>query len=83
MEAKFTKGEWHIVPDMKQFINCGNATVAVSYGFTEEIQLANAKLIAAAPEMYDMLLKLEEILRSLHCHGVANEITFLRNKINS
>ena len=62
-EAKFTKGEWGVDYD-----NCdhgggewyviGNAKVEFSYRATTEEREeaeANAHLIAAAPEMYDMI----------------------------
>lgn len=66
-EAKFTKGEWVIevgcsqafVTTDNKFIHEGN--VDISLGYREE-RIANAHLIAAAPEMYEMLDKLGEYL---------------------
>lgn len=62
-EAKFTKGEWvvHIIP---VYLNHGYASVECGdvrihgkhmYNPTEIEATANAYLIAAAPEMYEML----------------------------
>ena len=58
MEFKGTKGKW-ILSKSHQFVEVENYVVcAIPVGSIEDD--ANAKLIASAPEMFDMLQKLLE-----------------------
>ena len=54
-EFKGTKGKWELVKEgMQKHIKCGNRYIAeVWYG--NEEHNSNAKLIASAPEMFEML----------------------------
>ena len=58
-EIKFTKGEWEVVIGdevSKSTLRVFGGVVCVSYnGHQCEESIANAHLIAAAPEMYKML----------------------------
>ena len=69
-ETKFTKGDW--VADYGT-VSCGNISIAdcelnsMEYTATE---IANARLIAAAPEMYDELLSARDMLNAIwHDNG--------------
>lgn len=71
-EAKFTKREWVVVtePESEHYlltVDCGGImqvnviTSATDVTFSESIERsANAHLIAAAPEMYEMLEKIHD-----------------------
>lgn len=63
MEFKGTKGNWEINPRASRNVRCGNVTIANcsagQNGDDEEIEKANAKLIAAAPEMFEFIASLE------------------------
>lgn len=64
METKYTKGTWKISKS-GAFIECENTPIAsVSMSNTE--QLANAKLIAAAPEILNVLIELRNWVCQLH-----------------
>ncbi|AUR98282.1 coil containing protein [Vibrio phage 1.248.O._10N.261.54.F1] len=60
-EAKFTKGEWRILDKYQVGVNVnfgdGFFTIASCQIFNEA--KANAHLIAAAPEMHQMLVQLQ------------------------
>lgn len=65
METKFTKGPWHVKDGV--VVCCGDSggysRVAYAYSghsipYTSEI-LSNAHIIAAAPEMYEILIQLQ------------------------
>lgn len=93
MEAKFTKGPWENWggDNYSCELNAGDCLITLDRRdkntdvcLIERSEMeANAKLIAAAPEMYALLIEAEEALRREHCHGKANEISFLLTKINS
>jgi hypothetical protein len=59
MEFKGTKGSWEINPRASRNVRCGNITIANcssgQNGDNEEEEKFNAKLIAKAPEMFEML----------------------------
>jgi len=57
--AKFTPGPWRIDPDRQDEIidSSGNCVI-----WTAEIESANARLIAAAPDMYEALKTARAIL---------------------
>ena len=73
-EEKFTKGEWALFEDRVGIIDRSDSQ---SYGMMNEIAyidmydhgkeqgIANAHLIAAAPEMYAMLKKLRDDIDSV------------------
>ena len=63
-ETKFTKGEWSV--EDGRVVVCGDFKIAYSYSglsvpFIEHIK-TNANLIAAAPEMYEMLDEVSNVL---------------------
>ena len=85
MEAKFTKGKWRINPEIQfnewgtreTFIECDGKHIATVYGDDEEVE-ANARLIAAAPMMYEALAKIKSM-----CDGnkdLENSIWHTANK---
>ena len=61
METKFTPGPWFVTASMESGpVHAGNGDVIVGYcehnaGRMSAEQWANARLVAAAPEMYDIL----------------------------
>ena len=59
MEFKGTKGNWEVNTRASRNVRCGNVTIANcssgQNGENEEEEIANAKLIASAPEMFEML----------------------------
>lgn len=71
-EAKFTKREWAVItePESERYlttVDCGGVmqlnviTSATDITFAESFERrANAHLIAAAPEMYEMLEKIHD-----------------------
>ena len=91
MEFKGTKGKWHlhelvyenssgIITQAIASYRDSGILVANAYGRNNDTSKANAKLIAAAPEMFEMLKEL-----SKHHQGGHSEIGFkikqLLNKI--
>lgn len=59
METKFTKGEWKVGEGIAS-VECGNDFIATCHHITEqwiteEQAIANAKLIAAAPDLLEAL----------------------------
>lgn len=62
-EAKFTKEEWRVIDD-RNFGPSYGVYIGRDGGFKFHHEMANAKanahLIAAAPEMYEMLASLRE-----------------------
>ena len=63
-EFKGTKGEWKINPRASRNVQCNGTTIANcsagQSGDDEHIEIANAKLIACAPEMLEMLKRVYE-----------------------
>lgn len=66
METKFTKGEWKVKPYIEPmpmlsdtYIEMNNNNSALVFGNDDE-SIANAKLIVAAPEMFNELVILKE-----------------------
>lgn len=74
-ETKFTKGEWSVVGDtmfndmgiIKQDDD-GIWNVARVWSTGEETGVANANLIAAAPDLYVALNSLLELVEHSDCH---------------
>jgi len=64
METKHTKGEWYVNPRASLNVKCGEKTIAScsssQSGENLEEEQANAKLIAAAPELLEALIKLND-----------------------
>ena len=61
-EAKFTKGEWEV--EEGKVVVCNGFKVSYAYSgsnipLTSEIN-ANAHIIAAAPEMYKLLIRIQQ-----------------------
>jgi hypothetical protein len=60
MEFKGTKGEWKVIGGViLRSIECNGKQIVVCQG--KEVE-ANAKLIAAAPDLLEALLKVREVL---------------------
>ena len=93
-EAKFTKGEWKVHSIGSQFavgplsnaddqsngmMNVATWIEKFDY-FTEEQSLANAHLIAAAPEMYSELEELSGIIRRMGVESASDRIDHLLAK---
>ena len=65
-EAKFTKGTWHIEHQFNVY--AGERSTAACGGYSSNVggeqiyneNIANAQLIAAAPEMYEALYRVFE-----------------------
>lgn len=59
MEFEGTVGVWEVNPKASRNVRCGNTTIANcssgQNGENEEEEIANAKLIAAAPELLEAL----------------------------
>jgi len=75
METKYTKLEWQYSPMKGTINNCFAAQVWDSNGFSlatissrygEEEATANAKLIAAAPELLEACIEAEKHHQGLH-----------------
>ena len=74
METKFTKGEWMIIPKAMGGVmeKDSERTIASCMGYSSNINqesiyqenIANAKLIATAPEMFKALEKSIDILEN-------------------
>lgn len=85
-ETKFTKGPWLIFGDwgikdkndrlIAQFEPLNDD---ISPGNTDE-SFANAYLIAAAPDMYELLDKLSPMLTDINANSMASEIEQLLAK---
>ena len=58
--TKFTPGPWYknFTGDAKWEINADGYPVSDVYGWTQEIDEANARLIVAAPDMFEALKNL-------------------------
>ncbi len=68
-EAKFTKGPWKITESKLQnkiIIEGDNYVISDVNDPTMNEDIANAHLIAAAPEMYEALLYLIPLIKELH-----------------
>jgi len=90
METKFTKGEWKILQGKSQrdvfesgrlLATAYNNTVSKQNIFLEEA-IANAKLIAAAPDMFNAL---EELLAQVKQFTAGNigEQDYFRDEISN
>lgn len=59
MERKFTQGEWLVNPRASRNVKCNGVTIANcssgQSGDSEEEEIANTKLISAAPELLEAL----------------------------
>lgn len=61
MEKKFTKGKWFIYGDINECafidVDCDNKSIATCWRYNKSVVeiLANAKLVAAAPELLEVL----------------------------
>lgn len=82
----FTKGEWTAKNGMVSDGN-GNTVCTVnttSRAISDNEADANAQLIATAPEMYSLLVRLEDYMRENHPHGqLHTEIFDLLNSIDN
>lgn len=89
----FTPGPWHIAEkdtDLLIMYSDHNCTYPVICKMETDVlfdkpnpnvhELANANLVAAAPEMYNMLTKLSAMLTDINAHAVVSEIESLLRK---
>ena len=58
-EAKFTPAPWEVHPDCPDMVRCSLGVVAEMYLDRGQNE-TNSHLIAAAPDLYDVLQELEE-----------------------
>ena len=75
MDTKFTKGVW--ATDSLMVYAVGGEIVAdCDFGTIEMIEeeSANASLIAAAPDMYDVLIELRSSLLAMVSCGIVGEL---------
>ncbi len=49
----YTKGKWKAVDKSEPLITCGDVSVAMCFDITGDEQIANSRLIAAAPYLYE------------------------------
>jgi hypothetical protein len=61
-KIKHTNGEWFI--QGKNLIKCGNEQIASANSMLDEYE-ANAKLISAAPDLLNVVLKLDSLINEL------------------
>lgn len=69
MEFKGTPGPWHVSNEGRLLIRDDDwlGIVADSLGYnSEEEEMANARLIAAAPELLDQLIRLRNKIADYH-----------------
>lgn len=86
METKFTKGEWKVGEGITT-IECENDFIATCHHITEqwiteEQAIANAKLIAAAPEMFNALVELLAQVKQF-TDGDIGEQDYFRDEISN
>jgi len=81
---KGSKGVWEINPRASRNVRCGNLTIANcssgQNGDNEEEEFANAKLIASAPEMLEMLEKCKKSFDNLNQPFISSDIQQLIKK---
>jgi hypothetical protein len=96
MEVKYTKGKWEARPTMNISEN-GNplyydiivngATIASTHknihieGMDDEQQLANAKLIASAPELLAALIEMVDVFDREHSELEQGNVIYYANSI--
>ena len=87
MEFKGTKGKWEVNPRASRNVRCGNVTIANcssgQNGENEEEEIANAQIIASAPEMFELLKDIVKGIKGNNFEVTANEIEQLLIKITT
>lgn len=80
-EFKGTKGEWKINPRASRNVQCNGTTIANcsagQSGDDEHIEIANAKLIACAPEMLEMLNKVDLLQSENYGNGMNTHLALI------
>lgn len=73
-----TKGKWEVNPKALRNVRCGSITVANcssgQSGENEEEEIANAKLIATAPEMLEGLEYAIKAIKAISSFGATTPI---------
>jgi hypothetical protein len=89
MKPKHTPGQWEIDKRAKTRVQVNDRTIADTGGYrttsdnkakAEEENKANAKLIAAAPEMLKIICEVDNLLRCQYSH---NDIAEIKIKLES
>jgi hypothetical protein len=79
MEFKGTKGKWEINKRASRNVRCNNLTIAncssSQDGENEIEEKANALLISKAPEMLEMLIKCNAIIKTKELENLIKEAT--------
>jgi hypothetical protein len=71
--SKHTKGPWHVFKDSSIYSKHADYTLAeIVAGMTDEECDANARLIAAAPELLDLLNKVLPLVAFAYDKGLAD-----------
>jgi hypothetical protein len=91
METKFTKGKWRYQEPSHiwslPYVNIGNKRNIFCEGHSYEEAEANAKLIAAAPELLETSINnlnlMKQILAYREMNGLTIGITFLKTAIKA
>ena len=69
--ATFTPGPWHVRLGEDYYHVHGKVQVALVENWIAEDPRGNARLIAAAPDMYEMLLDLSKVVENLESIGAS------------
>ena len=80
-DTKFTKGEWFVLDE--RVVMCGDSRVAYAYSgssipLTHHVK-SNAHLIAAAPEMYELIKDLRHAVSMGGLGGGISNIEVLKS----
>ena len=79
---EFTKGKWNVAPDGCVILPNGKWYLPCRTLDSNNETMANARLIAAAPEMYDALDTCAKILYGLHEFAAAQKVHKLIARID-
>jgi hypothetical protein len=84
--STYTPGPWHVADGSKQLVHAGDVWIASTMGVRGEVGEANARLIAAAPEMREALTEARKGCKLLEdlcaCRGDDDYVSDLLAKID-